>query len=140
MCLSRLADFDCEVQEDGYIHAYKVVEFCEDKDGYFGPCLTRHEYSIGENQANSSPYLILGVRKEESYRPGFHCFVSVNDYKNSWLGDEIYDNDNLRLIKVRIKPEDIIAKGYEDNIDEFSKVLVAISMTIDSFEECDVLL
>ena len=122
MCLSNLCEVDYKVSR-GYITAYKVVtEQNETGDMCF-------KLNTGVNEAGSYPQKIFmnWGYSSESYKAGFHCFVSRRHARTYCDGYE-------KVIKVLVKPEDIVATGVQFFKNEYCPVIVAKNIKINSFK------
>ena len=122
MCLSNLCEVEYEVSR-GYITAYKVVTV-QNETGDM--CF---KLNTGVNEAGPIPEEIKmnWGYSSESYKAGFHCFVSRRHAR-------VYRDGYEKVIKVLVKPEDIVATGVQFFHNEYCPVIVAKNIKINSFK------
>ena len=122
MCLSRLSPVDYEVK-DGYVEAYKVItpDHRSDVKGYLFTEGVNVAKDSGRQEADFGGYYTLG----------FHCFVKLNSAYR-WIGPFNLGTPKdycLKIIKVYVKPENIIEEGTQDG----DPVIVASELEIRGF-------
>lgn len=108
------------------ITGYKLVEsnFMGVGENFFGPILYERckAFCLGTNI--STDVMIETFDNDEiSYPSGFHCFTSKKS-ASKYISD-------LRIIKVFINPEHIVAVGIESG----HRVIVSKQIEIKSFEK-----
>ena len=121
MCLSYQSSFPLK-EKDGFITAWKVIKK-EDRSELFN-----YWWEKGVNETNPfwKPNVICD-NTSAGYLSGFHCFVTREGARR-WKAKGTYED--LKIIKVFIKPEHITAKGFQ----EFRKVVVASEVTVKSLK------
>ena len=124
MCLSRIdGKPKYRVAEDGMIHAWKVVNGCDNS----GDC-TGYDFRLGVNVAKrGSGYAHSGVGK---YAPngGFHCFLT-REAARWWRSPEYCE----KIVRILIDPRDVICTGHQTCC---GAVVIAKRITINSFDHC----
>jgi len=122
MCLHHKSDFPLRVK-DGYVTAWKVVtKYNRTSNRFF-------QLKLGQNKAKTS-WSKLTDDNNILYKSGFHCFTSRASAR-FWRDLCVFFNKR-KIIKVKIKEEDIHTKGLQSN----RKVVVASRIEIDSFDHC----
>lgn len=133
MCLQRIKDIPLRVNKNGYIQAWKLISKDNGGDHY------DYKFKIGVNRSKKSVNISgLGTLDKINYTLGFHCFTNRRDARiwRNESGGFGHKEDGGKLIKVFIKPEDVIIMGEQIVGIAGLKCLVAKRIEIKSLEHC----
>ena len=121
MCLSNVTPISYSV-ENGYVKAWKVISRSLATDCFNYPL------KLGVNV--NVPFSGKRIKAEDAkeYTAGFHCFVEKKDAIR-WL-DDWENNEYFMMIEVFIKPEHILATGFQHIRDTLTRTVPAIVCSV----------